>query len=230
MRDNRLIRLIQSANVFIFFGVGLLLLSVLGYITYQIYQSSFRERTISGVVNTENTHQTQQAKVSLGAFTPIEGTPYHFAPISAKQNYRQDYYDKAALSTRNYLILDTKDRSAVRLVPNNDALFLSIEKLGHSAQSGKLEKTEGLWYQVVKADTNGDKRLTETDLKTIAVSEVSGKSYKELISQVEQVLGSSQPSPNTLLVIYRTNARHFVSEIDLLAQKVVATQELPSIE
>jgi len=230
MRDHRLIRLIQSANAFIFFGVGLLLLSVLGYTAYQIYQSSFRERTISGIVNTENTPQTEPAKMSLGTFMPIEGTPYHFAPISAEQNYRQDYYDKAALSTRNYLVLNTKDKSAVRLVPNNDALFLSIEKLGQPAKSGNLKKTEGLWYQVVKADTNGDKRLTESDRKVIAVSEVSGKSYKELIFQVEQVLGSSQTSPNTLLVIYRTNAKNFVSEIDLKAQKVVSTKELPPIE
>ncbi|WP_421657030.1 hypothetical protein [Leptothermofonsia sp. ETS-13] len=66
--------------------------------------------------------------MSLGPFALIEGTSYYFAPINAEQEYRQDYYDKAASSTRNYLILNTADKPTVRLVPRNDMLFVNIEK------------------------------------------------------------------------------------------------------
>ncbi|MCL6435718.1 MAG: hypothetical protein K6T90_16200 [Leptolyngbyaceae cyanobacterium HOT.MB2.61] len=230
MQEPRFFRFIKSANALIFFGVGLLLLGVLGYTAYQIYRETLRDRTASGVVNIASPNQNTKTQMSLGTFASIEGTFYYLAPINVEQEYRQGYYDKATSSTRNYLILNTADKSAVRLVPRNDLLFVHVEKLGQKDKAGKLIKAEGLMYEVVKVDSNGDDRLTETDQKAIALSEVSGKNYTELLPNVDRVLGKVQIAPAKVMLIYTIGNQNFVAEIDVTARQVVSAQKLPAIE
>jgi hypothetical protein len=223
---------LKSANVVIFFGVGLLSIGVLGYVFYQIYRQSFREQVVSNVVNTGSQKQDVKTRVSLGDFAPIEGTDYYFAPISSEQNYRQDYYDKTAASVRNYLFLNSKDKSVNRLLSNNHWLLINLEKLGQRDGKGTLVKVEGLLYQIVETDTNRDSRLTESDQKTIGLSNVSGKNYRSLIQGVDRVLGSFQTSGATLMLLYSSSVerKNFVAEIDIVNREVVSTQELPSID
>lgn len=230
MRRSQLFRLIKSANTLIFFGVGLLLLSVLGYAAYQIYSQTFRDRSVSEIVSLDSAAEKSKTEVSLGTFEPIVGTPYLLAPISAEQNYRQDYYEKSALSIRNYLVLNLNNKSAVRVVSHNNSLFLSAERIGQKNEKGEIIKAQAIWYQIIKTDTNGDQRLTETDQKTIAVSDVSGKNYTEVLPQVDRILGTHQPSATTLLLIHETGQKNFVTEIDVTSRIVTATKELPPIK
>jgi hypothetical protein len=229
MRKPQFLNLLQSANTIIFFGVGLLLFGVLSYAAYHIYRDVSRERSVSDVAKIATT-QDKSLQVSLGEFTAIAGTPYYLAPISAEQNYRQDYYDKAAFSVRNYLVLNITDQSAVRLVPKNDTLFLRAASVGQKGKNGETSKAEGLWYQVVKADSNGDQRLTEADAKTIAISDVSGKNYTEVLPRVDRVLSTLQPSPSRLMLMYETNQKNYVTQIDIATRQVIKTQELPAIQ
>jgi hypothetical protein len=230
MRKPQFLSLIQSANTIIFFGVGLLLFGVLSYAAYHIYQETVRQRSVSGIVNTSPSIQNSGVKVVLGNFTPIAGTPYYMAPISAEQNYRQEYYDKSAISIRNYLLLNVNDRTAVRLVPKNNTLFLNAETVGQKGKNGETTKAEGLWYQVVKTDTNGDQRLTENDARTIAISDVSGKNYTEVVPRVDRLLGSLQPDPTKLMLIYETEGKNYLTQIDLPSRQITLAQELPAIE
>jgi hypothetical protein len=227
MRRFELLRFVRSLNVLICFGVGLLLLSTLGYAAYHIYRQTFRERAVFNTANVAS--QGIETQVSLGSFAAIEGTSYYLAPVSTEQTYRQNYYDKSALSVRNYLFLNLYDKSAERLVPKNDWLFLSVDKLGEKNKTGNLVKVETLLYQVVKADTDGDKRFTELDRKTIALSDISGKNYTEIIPQFDQLLGLFQPKPGTVVLIYSQAQKNFVAEVNVASHKVITTQELPPI-
>jgi hypothetical protein len=230
MQKPWLFRFLKSVNPIIFFSVGILSVGVLGYICHQIYRDLFRERVVSNVVNSGSQKQGVKTKMSLGNFAPIEGTPYYFAPISSEQNYRQDYYDKTADSVRNYLFLNSQDKSVGRLISKNHALLLNTEKLGQQDQKGGWVKVKALLYQVVETDTNKDDRFTENDHKTIALSEVSGKNYTALIQGVDRVLGSFQTTPSTLTLVYAADKKNLVAEINLVNRQVVSTQELPSID
>ena len=226
MRKSKILSLLRSANTIIFLGVGLLLLGVLGYAAYQIYMNTFRERSISGVVNTA---QDKPLQFSLGSLIPIAGTPYYLAPISAEQNYRQDYYDKAATSVRNYLVININEQSAVRLLPQNNSLLLNAEAVGQKNDKGEIIKAEALWYQVVKTDTNGDQRLTEADTKAIALSDVSGKNYTEVLPQIDRLLATVQPTPTTLMLVYELKQKNYITQINIPQRQVIKTQELPAI-
>jgi hypothetical protein len=223
MSDSKFFRIFTLA-------IGLVVLVVLGYMAYRIYQNVFGERTVSNVVNTE-INANVKTKISLSSFESLNGTPYLIAAVSSEQDYRQSYYEKEATSIRNFLFVNGSDKSARRLVTKNDFLFLAYEKLGQQTQQQSVvNKVRGILYQVVTSDTNGDNRLNSSDRKTIALSDVSGANYTEVIPQVDIVLGTHQKDEAALLVFWVSGGKNFVTEINIPARKVTLTKQLPSLE
>jgi hypothetical protein len=223
MSDSKFFRIFTLA-------IGLVVLVVLGYMAYRIYQNVFGERTVSNVVNTE-INANVKTKISLSSFESLNGTPYLIAAVSSEQDYRQSYYEKEATSIRNFLFVNGSDKSARRLVTKNDFLFLAYEKLGQQTQQQSVvNKVRGILYQVVTSDTNGDNRLNSSDRKTIALSDVSGANYTEVIPQVDIVLGTHQKEEAALLVFWVSGGKNFVTEINIPARKVTLTKQLPSLE
>ncbi|ALF55512.1 hypothetical protein ACX27_26055 [Nostoc piscinale CENA21] len=130
-----------------------------------------------------------------------------------------------------FLFFNTSDQSAWKLVTNNNSLFLRYQQLGLSTPpENVVKKVQGIWYEVVTADSDGDKHLTASDRKTIAVSDFAGKSYTEIIRQVDQVVGTHQPNDSTLLVFYTSEAKNFVTEINIPERKAVVTKQLPLLD
>ncbi|MEO1378464.1 MAG: hypothetical protein AAFW70_30215, partial [Cyanobacteria bacterium J06635_10] len=200
----------KFANRGLFFIIGLIVLVVFGYGGYQLGRYILRERTADNLVNTE-AEKDEKVKMTLGNFRELEGTPYLMAPVNSQQNYRQNYYDKQASSIRNYLFLNANDKSARRLVPRNNFLFINAQEVVLKRREDKIVR--GIWYEVVKADSNNDKRLSDKDKKIIAVSDVSGSDYTEVIDEVDRVLGSHQKNSTTLLIFYELDNREYVGEI-----------------
>ena len=136
MTRSQFLRLLKSTKALILLFFGLITLVVLSYTAYRIYQQIFQERSVSGVVNIEN-NSSVHSKMSLGGFQPLNGTPFLMAAISSQQNYQQSYYDKEALGIRNFLFFNSQDKSARKLMPKNEFLFLRSENLGKQTPQEK---------------------------------------------------------------------------------------------
>ena len=229
MDDQPFFRWLKSANVLLFFFLGLIMLVVFGYAGYYIFRDISRERSVYNSVNQESKTDVK-VKMNLDNFQSLSGTPYLMAAISSQQNYRHSYYDKTAGSIRNYLFVNGNDKSAKRLLPKNDFLFLDAKNVVEQNPQTKINKVNGIWYTVVNADTNNDKRLDDRDQKTIAVSDVSGNGYTELIKKVDRVLGSHQKNKNNVLVFYESGGKNFFAEIDVSGRKLLTEQNLPVID
>ncbi|MGB3654793.1 MAG: hypothetical protein WBA41_26805 [Rivularia sp. (in: cyanobacteria)] len=215
----------KSANRKLFLVIGLVVLIVFGYGGYQVGRYFLSGRTTSNLANTEA--KKDDIKMSLGNFQELEGTPYLMAPVSSQENNGESYYDKKASRIRNYLFVNTNDKSARRLVPGNDFLFLNAQEVVLQRREDKIVR--GMWYEVVKADSNNDRRLDDRDKKAIAISDISGSDYTEIIDEVDRVLGSYQKNSTTLLVFYEFDGREYVGEISIPRRVLVEKQVLPSI-
>lgn len=229
MSESPLFRWLKSVNVLLFFFLGLIMLVVFGYAGYRIFGDISRERNVYNSVNQETTSDIE-VKMSLSNLEPLSGTPYLIAPIGSKQNYRQSYYDKSTDSIRNYLFFNGNDRSAKKLLTKNDFLFLNANNVVQQNTQTKINKVNGIWYTLVTEDTNNDKRLDSRDKKTIAVSDVSGNGYTELINKVDRVIGSHQKNQNTVLVFYESDGKNIFAEIDVSQRKLITEQNLPVID
>lgn len=229
MNESPFFRWLKSVNVLLFFFLGLTMLAVFGYVAYYMFKDISRERSISDSVNQELQNDIK-VKMSLSNFEQLSGTPYLMAPISSQQDYRDSYYDKTAASIRNYLFVNGNDKSAKKLLTKNDFLFLNSQNVVSKNSQTKINKVNGIWYTVVTNDTNKDQRLDSRDQKIIAVSDVSGNGYTELIKKVDRVLGSHQKNQNNVLVFYESGGKNFVAEIDVFQRKLLIEQNLPDID
>ncbi|MEB3215006.1 MAG: hypothetical protein VKN72_01940 [Nostocales cyanobacterium 94392] len=217
----------KSANRWLFLGVGVIVLIVFGYGGYQIGRYFLTKRITSNLVSKE-IEKDNNIKISLGSFRELEGTPYLMAPVNSQENHRQSYYDTNTSRAYNYLFFNANDKSAQRLVNSNNFLFLNAQEVVLERRDDKI--VTGMWYEVVKADSNNDRRLDEKDKKTISISDVSGSDYTEVIDEIDRLLGYHQKNSTTLLVFYEFDGREYVAEISIVRRVLVEKQVLPSIK
>jgi hypothetical protein len=167
----------------------------------------------------------------LMPFDVLQGTPYRLAKV----NHKQD--DRAMLSssgysetTHNYIFLNADTKDSIKLLPKSNAVFTRLEKIGKLNPKGELSKVEALWYLVIQDDSNQDGRLDSRDKQSVATSTIAGESFTTLIPKVDTVLNTFQSGPTKVLMVYALDRKHFIAELDLAAQKVLLTKELPSLE
>ena len=175
-------------------------------------------------------------KKVLGGFHPIDGTQYQLASIDipSEGGGRYDFSQlfssgRSDYGVYNYVFWDTQSESVYALLPSNEDSILSIQ--GYPVpDSNATPKIPVAWwfYTLAKDDTNQDEKLTLADEKTLAISDVGGKGYTELVSGVDVVLGDVYKDGNILLLIYRAKDKNFLAHVDLTSRKVTQTTELPS--
>jgi hypothetical protein len=181
-------------------------------------------------------------KLSLGLFSPITGTPYLHAPGNVSDVEEgfferiESSYDKKRGQVRNYLFFNPADLANQWLLPHSNFLFVQMielplrlpEKDDKPCDKEKEppKPTRLLYYELVKANTNGNKVFDEGDRKTIAISEVSGSGYQELIKDVDWTLHRMMTSEDELLIIYRAEGKHFAARLSLSKRQITETKEL----
>lgn len=189
------------------------------------------------------------SKVWMTEFRQINGTPYLYAPIYVATEERTNilkelksassYGDRyGELDIRNYMFLHRDNLSASKLLSNNSGRLLEMEQIGEPAPPDKsaqeparsswVKKVQTLWYVKVAADTNGDKILDDRDRKQIAISDVSGANYTEIIKDIDKILLVYPKGLERRLVIYTSGEGRFVADIDLSKRQAIVKQ-LPAL-
>ena len=190
----------------------------------------------SGSKDAANSGTPLPVKKILGSFHPIDGTQYQLASIDipSEGGGRFDFSQlfssgRSDYGVYNYVFFDTQSESVYALLASNEDSILSIQGYPVPDANATPKVPVAWWfYTLVKDDTNQDGSLSSDDEKTLAISDVGGKGYTELVSGVDQVLGDVYKDGNILLLIYRTQGKNFLAHIDLPSRKVTQTTELPS--
>jgi hypothetical protein len=86
--------------------------------------------------------------------------------------------------------------------------------------------TQWLVHQVIKSDTDGNKRLDRNDLIALGISSASGKNYVEVLTGITDILGLAMVTPGKLVVVYSKSGAKFASDIDLEKRNVTTTQPI----
>ncbi len=235
MRTSRLFKIIWRINSILILLVGVIAGGLLAYAGYTIYKEQ-AQRYANDVVNVAPDTDVS-AEWRLGTFNRIGGTNYLMAPAYSKQTYAAGNIgsyssaEKSASATRNYLFVNADDKSSHWLIATNAQLFLSANEVKFYAANNEQMPAKWMEYQVIKADTSRDDRLTAKDKITFAISDVIGTDYKELVTDIVEILGSKMRDENTLLLFYRTDDnRSVVSEINLPEKHLTITKDLPQIQ
>jgi hypothetical protein len=143
-------------------------------------------------------------------------------------------------NTHNYIFFNKETVTFTKLLPTNDYLIKQttqltetgvVENAPYGVKSElrcdeKSQRIRWLLYLVVNQYTNSDKQLSPKDITNLAMSDVSGKNYTELIPGIQIILGLTLKNAQQLIVIYRKDNQNQVSIIDLLKREVTLTQDI----
>jgi hypothetical protein len=185
----------------------------------------------------------------LGEFSLINGTDYLAAPVSIDTAWYQgresgsvseygSYGAKkggAVAPVNNYVFVNRQDLSSRKLFPNNKFVILDSQDIGEPGTVGEggekktiIKNVKASLYQVVKADTNNDKKLDGSDQKVIGLADANGTNYQELVKGIDRILSIHAQSKDQRVVFYQTGKEYFVASIDVLS-KSVKVNKLQSI-
>jgi hypothetical protein len=220
--------------------VPLLLVGLL-YIIFSYVRVSSKA---DGINTTGGTSEAGEL-FELQSFERIQGTEFLIANVVVKGT--DSYYSREASGNevRNIVFLDSKTLSSSQLFATNESVILRTSKYPNS-QTGpapppyldppyvspqdKNTVIQWLVYQIVKKDTNGDGDKDSKDLRTIAVSNVDGGDYIELLHGISGMNSMNMIEEGELIVVYSEGDVNKASILDLMNQMVVKTEEIIEID
>jgi hypothetical protein len=200
--------------------VGCLL--VLLFAAFMAIKNMDRSQHLNDTINV-NEAQIDNAEQKLGAFETIEGSAVMRAPLQLKQEYPGTNYSvKGTVASQNYLFFDPVSHASHWLITGNRGLILEAMALPAKNFNRQVEiPVEAVVYTLVDTDSNGDGKLSDADLITIAISDPNGKHFARLLTRGERVNGARLSGKGMLVVLYTAAKQLRAADVDLSSGKVV---------
>lgn len=225
MESSKFFQKVWRFNAIIIALAGLLAVIVLSFalimIAKDFYDRKTRDVQTHDVINTSKTDEIKEI-LELGYPEKIAHTDYLRFPLVSQQDYNLSFKDKTATSTRNLLFFNTKDNSSYWLLSSNDYLLTSQSLY---IKQGNDRVINGFLYQIIKADTNNDERLTPSDKATLAVSKPDGSVYNEIIKEVDHVINVEKDGAFAY-IIYNKSDKRYVATLDMQNLSLTQNSEL----
>ncbi len=168
-------------------AIALAVLVILALVVVEFWPS--RRIHAVQVVNVDAKDSSRQQKLSYGPpkFDTAQNTMT--LPLYLSQDYEvsgafsSSYRKDSDLNQVNQLIVQLKDGSNHWLFAGYDQLIVWQRALTRPrADAPKQRETVAWIYEVVRADSNGDKRLSLQDKKTLMIAKPDRSQLSELIS------------------------------------------------
>lgn len=184
----------------------------------------------------------QPVRKILSPFNPIKGTNYQMAGVISAPVAREsslnplEWINSSSSSsyssgTYNYVFFNLDTEQYNRLLTTNEYVIYQTSGFPalqyDSANPDQPAPTVEWWvYSIIKNDTNKDGFLGYGDKLTIAVSDVGGNSYTELIENVDSVLSQIYKDGSAFFVIYNADKNNYIAKINPSTREVLSTTEM----
>jgi hypothetical protein len=225
MEMNRFFRYLWNFNGLVVAVSGLLAIAVLAYVAFELYEDLLRPRGTAAVVR-DGPGRTTMDQLSFGGFSTAKG--WHTLRIPLQSRGASPGYSSggSGLLTRNFLFHDLNTGESRWLFPTHDQLIARHRPLT-VANGGETEDfVLALYYEIVKADTNGDGRLGPDDPIVVALSLPDGQGYKEVVQEADRVIGTQAISDNELIVMFQSAESAYAAKLSLPGFELLSTTEL----
>lgn len=199
MRSNQFFRKVWRVNALVILIAGVLGVGLLAFTTIYALREIFRDREVTAVVNTGEDQKIREV-LSLAQATQIAGQPWLLVAVESDQKYDQSYYSKSAVAARNYAFV-TASGPPRWLYPHNRFLIVDASQLPAPDYSEKQTATAVVSFLVVRADSDGDKRLTPSDVATLVFTKPDGTESKAVIENVRKLV-SQELMGEQVIVLY----------------------------
>ena len=225
---DRFFSLVWRANALVILAAGLAGVALVAVVFFQMLRSFIEPRRVEGVVNLAN-EEVESEAFHFGEFERIAGSEYLSAPLYTEQDYALGSVSKYSRASRNYLFYDTKSGKAHWLLPTNEGLVESRWPFPPCCRVKPRPPVVAVLWEIIDTDSNGDDKLTGNDLSSIYVSGPAGSAPKLLLSDVQQVIGTSELDSSAALMMFLRGNTLRAARIDLESQSVVSDVEVSTV-
>lgn len=241
MARSRFFRFVWKVNALIIFAAGALAVLAVFVATYKMAEDAFSAKRRGPTVDV-GAEPDAKEMLRLTKFVAIEGSPYVMVPLKSEPKSRQSGYGKEPPSLRNYVFLNSDDLSTHWLLPRNDYLirdhhFLckteprtKRSRVTQEAGSEETCRVLSILYEIVKKDTDGDKRLTSKDEFTLLVSDPDGRNVQEIEDHVQALVGWRLIDTDLALLLYAKQGVYFAAKLSLREHKIVERVEMQKLK
>jgi hypothetical protein len=134
---------------------------------------------------------------------------------------------------KNILFVNSKNNSSSWLFKGNNQLILEFSTLSArqryiSFPMSQKKDEKALYYKVVNHDSNGDGKINRLDSATLAVSDMFGQNYKELVKDVSHVVLAKEVNDN-LIFVYQKAGVGYSLQLSLADFRIVSNKMLPKV-
>lgn len=218
MQENRFFRFVWRVNC-----IAILLLTVSAVVLGgNELISSLIGNVRSPIITNVADDPSNKERWHLGRINEIPETPYLFIRLESENKNIEPVKSLVAYkmltplygASRNVLFVNSDTMEMKWLFGGNSQLIISIELLTdrHYEEKGK---PCAILYQVVTNDTNHNNILDERDSPHVAISDVSGENYMELIPDVERLIGTRLTAANKIVFFYQVGGIGYVMSVDI---------------
>jgi hypothetical protein len=179
-----------------------------------IFDAETRPRRVTSVVNVDQENKASE-EFSLGNPSAIAGISYVQIPLYRGRHYGVgSIYSGGSQQMVNLLFLNISTNESRWLFDGVGQLVLDSHVLFDKLKdtNDQSRTAVAVVHVVVERDSDGDKRLTEKDVISLATSATDGTNYRKLIEGADQLYSVKQIADDKVLVLYQKN-RETVSEL-----------------
>lgn len=195
MESNRFFVVIQRINSLLFL---LVLLGALALLSYVSWESSQRRARNAIQLAPEQAARTP-TEFLAGRMESVRGLDVHYVAVEAREGGR-GISKGYSTTTRNLLFLRGAVLTPQWLFETHQQLIQRHQPLFDASDEGN-GPTRAFYYEVIKADSNGDGRLDGDDLRTLALSRADGSGYREIDSGITHVVERKVTDNGTTLLL-----------------------------
>lgn len=179
------------------------------FVLYEVNEDYNRPTTRREVVNTDPEDRSVKETIRVGGLTRTgENNLYRYS-LMREQVYDAGYSSKSTYNNVfNYGFLDIETGASHWLLDKNDGLITWNEAIRRTTgdEAEQITTTHAWLYLLVENDTNDDKRLSESDLKTLIIAPPDGTSPQVLLSNIQSVISNNTYDKGTQIIVYHDHA------------------------
>lgn len=228
MEESKVFKNIWRFNALIIAAAGCLAIVIMLFAGYMIYKDNTRTKHRNEIVNVDPETKVEET-FRLGRIDHVKGSKTVIVPLYSDQSFNLKYSGKSTASTRNLMFSNMHTELNKWLLPTNKYLIPRYNLINESNSYDKENDIITILYHIVKSDTNNDNRLTTNDALTIALSNPEGDNYKEVLSNVDSVLGYDLINTQAIAIMFNRNGQGYTAYINLTDFTVKKEIALPKI-
>jgi len=237
-------------------AIGLLLMTLAG--VYSFIRSEFERHHRHNMNRTEplstlaaDPQKVEQWVLRVKPYMPLN-SDYTVLSLFSKYNKVKEVDRNSYATTsnveryyhidraKNVLFVNIKENSSSWLFPNNNQLILEYgsnaymieHETSYHVPNGTMKeeiKSTFIYYKLINKDSNGDKIITQADHESFAISDMTGKNYKVLFEDIENIISIKMIDKNSMNIIYQKSGATHSLKLDTNTFEVLSDVLLPKV-